>query len=1042
MRRLRAAVLAALTVSGMLVAVGTGATAGATPTPVLAAWGYNGFGQLGTGDTNSQSSPVTVSLPGGATTTAVAAGGYHTLAIGSDGNLYAWGDNGFGQLGTGNTNSSSSPVVVTLPGGVHATEIAAGEYDSFAVGSDGRVYAWGDNSLAELGNGSTNGSTSPTAVSLPAGITFHGLDAGEYSAFAIGSDGNLYAWGYNDKGQLGDGNKTTPTTPVTTSLPTGVKAAMVAAGFHFTLAVSTTGQLYSWGANEYGQLGDGSMTDHVNPKAITLAAGVTATSIATGLYHSLAVGSNGRLYAWGYNADGELGDGTTTNREVTKAITLPGGASASAVSGGAFSSMVLTTTGGIDAMGQNGYGQLGIGSTANATSPTPVSLPSGSTATILASDSSSYHMLAVIIPAPTTTTTTLSASVPSPTYGQSETVTATVTGSDGGGTVKFTDGGPTLPGCGAVALTAVGSSYQAQCTTSALTAGHHSLGAAYSGDNNALSSTATALGVKVAPAPLTVTASSGVTVYGAGPPAVTPSYGGFVNGDNASSLTTPATCTTAVTTTTPAGTYPSTCSGATDPNYAITYAAGSIMVGPAPVSVAASSGTMTYGDNPPAITPTVTGLLNGDTVNVLTGLSCSTAATSSSPVGTYGTSCSGASDPNYTISYTAGQMIVGAAPLVVTASSLSTTYGTQPTAVSPSYSGFLNGDTAASLTTQPTCSTAATSSSPVGTYDTSCSGATDPNYAITYVDGSVTVAPAPVMVTASSAYMVYGATVPAVTPSVAGLQNGEGASVLGAGLLCTTSASSSSPVGSYPTVCSGASDLNYVVTYVDGTVNVTPAALTITASSGSMTYGDNPPAVSATVSGLQNGEEPSVLSGLTCSTNASATSPVGTYGSHCTGANDANYTISYVDGTVTVSPAPLTLTASSGSMTYGDTPPAISPSADGLQNGETIAVLGAGLECGTDAVSSSPVGTYASVCAGASDPNYLITSVDGTVTVNPAPLTVTASSAPSTYGSTPPAITPSYNGFVNGDDASSLTTPATCTTTASSSSPVGSYDST
>jgi hypothetical protein len=514
-----------------------------------------------------------------------------------------------------------------------------------------------------------------------------------------------------------------------------------------------------------------------------------------------------------------------------------------------------------------------------------------------------------------------------------------------------------------------------------------------------------------------------------------------VNGDNASNLTSPAVCSTAVTAVTPVGTYASTCSGAADPNYTITYAAGSIMVGPAPLSVAASSGTMIYGDSPPAITPTVTGLQNGDTVGDLTALSCSTIATASSPVGTYATSCAGASDSNYSISYTAGQMIVGAAPLVVTASSLSTTYGTEPTAVTPSYSGFLNGDTAASLTTQPTCSTDAGASSPVGTYDTSCSGAADPNYAITYVDGSVTVVPAPVVVTASSAYMVYGSAVPAVTPAVSGLQNGEGTSVLGAGLLCTTTAASSSPVGSYPTVCSGASDPNYVVTYVDGAVNVTSAALTVTASSGSMTYGDNPPAITPTVSGLQNGEEASVLVGLACSTEASALSPVGSYDSSCSGAVDANYTISYVDGSVTVSPAPLTLTASSGSMTYGSTPPAISPSAEGLQNGETIAVLGAGLDCGTAAVSSSPVGTYASVCAGESDPNYLITSVDGSVTVNPAPLTVTASSAPSTYGSTPPPITPSYNGFVNGDDASSLTTAATCTTTATSASPVGTYDS-
>ena len=448
--------------------------------------------------------------------------------------------------------------------------------------------------------------------------------------------------------------------------------------------------------------------------------------MAAGLYNSLAIGSNGDLYTWGYGADGEIGDGLTANRDTPKEINLPGGVKPSAISAGAYDGMILTTAGGIDAMGQNGYGQLGNGTMTNALTPTPVSLSVGATATILGSDSSAFHMLAVVIPAPTASATTFSASVPSPTYGQSETITATVTGTDGGGTVNFTDGSSTLAGCGAVALTPVGPSYQAQCTTSALTAGNHSLGATYSGDNNALGSTATALGVDVAAAPLTVTASSAASVYGSAAPAVTPSYGGFVNGDNASSLTSQAVCSTGVAATTPVGTYPSTCTGASDPNYAITYAAGSIMVGPAPLSIAASSGTMTYGSSPPAITPTVTGLQNSETVADLTGLTCSTTATSSSPVGTYATICTGATDPNYTISYTAGQMIVGAAPLVVTASSLSTTYGTEPTAVTPSYSGFVNGDTASSLTTAPTCGTGASASSPVGTYTTSCSGAAGP----------------------------------------------------------------------------------------------------------------------------------------------------------------------------------------------------------------------------------------------------------------------------------------------------------------------------
>ncbi len=144
-------------------------------------------------------------------------------------------------------------------------------------------------------------------------------------------------------------------------------------------------------------------------------------------------------------------------------------------------------------------------------------------------------------------------------------------------------------------------------------------------------------------------------------------------------------------------------------------------------------------------------------------------------------------------------MIVGAAPLVVTASSCRPPTGPNRRPSAPSYSGFLNGDTAAWLTTQPTCDAATTHQPGRHLRHVVCSGATDPNYSITYVDGSVTVAPAPVMVTASSAYMVYGATVPAVTPSVDGLQNGEGASVLGAGLRARPPRPRSSSVGSYPT---------------------------------------------------------------------------------------------------------------------------------------------------------------------------------------------------------------------------------------------------
>ena len=137
---------------------------------------------------------------------------------------------------------------------------------------------------------------------------------------------------------------------------------------------------------------------------------------------------------------------------------------------------------------------------------------------------------------------------------------------------------------------------------------------------------------------------------------------------------------------------------------------------------------------------------------------------------------------------------------------------------------------------------------------------------------------------------------------------------------------------------------------MNGTTTVIPAPLTITASSGTMTYGGAVPVISPNVSGLQNGENVSVLgAGLTCTTTASPTSSVGNYTSSCSGATDPNYTISYVPGTVTVTPAALSITASSNSMTYGDPAPVITPIVSGLQNGETAAVLGANLLCTTGA---------------------------------------------------------------------------------------------
>ena len=314
------------------------------------------------------------------------------------------------------------------------------------------------------------------------------------------------------------------------------------------------------------------------------------------------------------------------------------------------------------------------------------------------------------------------------------------------------------------------------------------------------------------------------------------------------------------------------------------------------------------------------------------------------------------------------------------------TYGGSVPSVTASYSGFENGDTASSLTKLPTCTTTATSSSAVGTYTTSCSGAVDPNYTIVYVAGAVRVSSANLTITASSASMTYGGSVPAVTASYSGFVNGDTATSLTTKPTCSTTVTSSSPVGSYATSCSGAVDANYDITYVAGTVAIHPANLTITASSATVTYGTAAPAITATYSGFVNGDTPTSLTTKpTCTTAVTAASTVGSYASTCSGAADGNYTINYVLGSVTVTPALLTVTANNQTKALGAAVPALTATITGFVDGQTLATSGVTGQptCTTTATTSSPAGNYPITCSVGTlaAVNYTFSLVAGTLTV-------------------------------------------------------------
>jgi hypothetical protein len=331
-------------------------------------------------------------LPGGVS--AVATGASYALAI-QNGGVYAWGDNTYGELGNETYNSSSTPLAVTgLTSGV--TAIAAGEQHSVAI-QNGGVYAWGYNADGELGNGNFNGSNTPVAVTgLSSAVT--SIAAGAFHNLAI-RNGGVYAWGDNVNGQLGNGTNSSSNTPVTVSgLSSGVTA--VAAGLAHSLAILQDGSVVAWGYNQYGQLGNGTTNSSNAPVAVSgLSNGVTA--IAAGFYHSLAI-QKGGVFAWGDNGYGELGNGTFTNSSVPIHVDPTDLTNITAVAGGNFTSYALGSDGSLWGWGENNNGQLGLGTnTPYYLTPQHVLPPVGYVYTSVSANSIGTQAVATLAPVQT-----------------------------------------------------------------------------------------------------------------------------------------------------------------------------------------------------------------------------------------------------------------------------------------------------------------------------------------------------------------------------------------------------------------------------------------------------------------------------------------------------------------------------------------------------------------------------------------------------------------------------------------------------------------
>ncbi len=309
-----------------------------------------------------------VLFPAGAIAQTVAAGASHTVVVKPDGTVWTWGANASGQLGDGTLIGKTTPTSVDSLSGV--TAVAAGANHTLALKSDGTVWAWGANANGQLGDGTTTDRSSPVLV---AGlVTVTAIAAGGRHSFAIKADGSVWAWGANESGQLGDGGTSQWTVPIPITALAPVLTLTVIAldgGDAHSVAVKNDGTVWTWGANANGQLGDGTTTPRSTPGQVAGLA--TATAVAAGSSHTLARLSDGSLRAWGANASGQIGDGTTTQR--LSPVTVSGLSSVSAVSAGEGHSVAVKSDGTFWSWGANGSGQLGDGTATDRTTPTEVS---------------------------------------------------------------------------------------------------------------------------------------------------------------------------------------------------------------------------------------------------------------------------------------------------------------------------------------------------------------------------------------------------------------------------------------------------------------------------------------------------------------------------------------------------------------------------------------------------------------------------------------------------------------------------------------------
>ena len=358
------------------------------------ATGRNNEGELGDGTTTQRTNPVQVMNADGTGLSGVvgiSAGNCFTVYLKSDGTVWATGKNVIGQLGDGTNTQRNNPVQVINANSTGLTGvvgISAGMAHTLYLKNDGSVWAAGKNVNGQLGDGTTTSRFNPVQVENVDGSVFSGvvgISAGSSYTVYIKSDGSVWAAGQNDKGQLGDGTTTDRWNPVQVINEdgTGLSGVVgISAGFSHTVYSKSDGSVWAAGKNANGQLGEGTTTQRTNPVQVTHADGTGLSGVvgvSAGSNHTVYLKNDGSVWAAGFNNSGQLGDGNTTQRANPVQVAAPadlkepfGQPNLKSISAGSLHTVYLKSDGTVWAAGANYYGHLGDGTTTKRSKPVQV----------------------------------------------------------------------------------------------------------------------------------------------------------------------------------------------------------------------------------------------------------------------------------------------------------------------------------------------------------------------------------------------------------------------------------------------------------------------------------------------------------------------------------------------------------------------------------------------------------------------------------------------------------------------------------------------